>query len=67
MPEFRDERPDNNDQMRRYPVVVPMNKKEARFYHQLRTQLRERLQDYQERLGEKITDYLLLLPDLFVQ
>jgi len=48
------------------PVVVSMNRKEQRFYDKLRRQLRDKLNDYRDKLGERTADYLLLLPDLFV-
>ena len=48
------------------PVVVKMNAKEQRFYDRLRRQLRDKLDEYRLKLGNRTVDYLLLLPDLFV-
>lgn len=48
------------------PVVVSMNRKEQRFYDKIRRQLRDKLNEYRDKLGERTADYLLLLPDLFV-
>ncbi|WP_054949182.1 YkvA family protein [Numidum massiliense] len=46
--------------------LVAMNKKEQRFYDRLRKQLSAKIKQWQEKLGNRAAEYLLLLPDLFV-
>lgn len=63
-----DEKRTDNEQGRNVsdPVVVPMKRKEQRFYDRLRQQLHEKMDAYREKLGERAFEYLMLLPDLFV-
>lgn len=71
MTEYRDDGFQNNDENKKseeshVPVVVTMNRKEQRFYDKVRRQLRDKLNEYRHKLGDRTADYLLLLPDLFV-
>lgn len=67
MTDYRDGETTNvRDQDNHVPVVVTMNNKEQRFYDKLRRQLKDKINQYRDKLGESTADYLLLLPDLFV-
>lgn len=48
------------------PVVVKLNAREQRFYDKIRKQFRNKMNDLREKLGDRTTEYVLLLPDLFV-
>lgn len=66
MTDYRENGENDEQRTNQPPVVVSMNSKEQRFYDKIRRQLRDKLNEYRDKLGERTADYLLLLPDLFV-